>query len=105
MVLIGFYVPVSHSEKVKMAMFDAGAGKLGNYDQCSFEYQGIGQFRSLPGSDPFIGRVFELEKVNELKVEMMCKKEFLKAAIIALRATHPYEMPAFYVTDVVGLEE
>lgn len=52
---IAFYVPVTHADKVKTKMFQAGAGKIGNYDQCSFEYKGIGQFRPLSGSNPFIG--------------------------------------------------
>jgi len=101
MVHIGFYVPVSYADRVKEAMFKAGAGKLGNYEHCSFESIGIGQFKPLPGSDPFVGSTGQLEKVEELKVEMICQKEYLKEAIAALRASHPYETPAFYVTDIV----
>ena len=101
MVHIGFYVPVSYAERVKEAMFKAGAGKFGNYQHCSFESIGIGQFKPLPGSDPFVGSTGQLEKVEELKVEMICQKEYLKEAIAALRASHPYETPAFYVTDIV----
>ncbi len=103
MVHISFYVPFSHAEKVKEAMFKAGAGKLGDYEHCSFEVQGTGQFRPLEGSNPFIGHVSHLEKVEELKVEMICKKEFLKASIKALKANHPYETPAYFVIETLSL--
>lgn len=100
---IAFYVPVEHAEKVKEKMFEAGAGKLGNYDKCSFEYKGTGQFRPLPGSNPFIGTAEQVERVEEVKVEMICKKEFLKAAIDAMKASHPYETPAYYVIETVSI--
>lgn len=100
---IAFYVPESHAEEVKESMFKAGAGKLGNYEHCSFEYKGIGQFRPLQGSSPFIGSHEMLEKVSEVKVEMICKKEFLAQSIAALKASHPYETPAYYVIETVGI--
>ena len=100
---ISFYVPVEHVEKVKIAMFKAGAGKVGNYENCSFEYKGIGQFRPLSGSSPFIGSQGVLEKVEELKVEMVCEEKFLKDSIAALKSSHPYETPAYYVTEILSL--
>lgn len=100
---IAFYVPESHVEIVKEKMFESGAGKLGNYDRCSFEYKGTGQFRSLPGSHPFIGTENELEKVVEVKVEMICARECLSASIAALKASHPYETPAYYVIETVRI--
>jgi hypothetical protein len=99
---ICFFVPEEHAETVKQAVFSAGAGKIGLYDCCSFESRGTGQFRPLAGSSPFIGRVDHVEKVAELKVEMVCADEFLKAAIIALKENHPYEMPAY---DIIKLED
>ena len=100
---IAFYVPSKEAEKVKEKMFLAGAGKMGNYDKCSFESKGIGQFRPLPGSNPFIGHQGEVEHVEELKVEMICKKECLKEVIRAMKETHPYETPAYYVIEIVGI--
>lgn len=100
---IAFYVPVSHAERVKEKMFQAGAGKIGNYDQCSFEYKGIGQFRSLPGSTPFVGTQEQVEQLEELKIEMVCTEESLVSAITALKEAHPYETPAYYVIKVVGI--
>lgn len=96
-----FFVPVSSAEIVKMAMFAAGAGKLGNYDQCSFETLGTGQFRPLAGSKAFIGKVGELERVEELKVEMLCDPECLRPAILALKNNHPYEMPAYDIIELI----
>lgn len=100
---IAFYVPVSHAEKVKESMFAAGAGKLGNYDKCSFEFKGLGQFRPLADAKPYIGTTHQVETVEELKVEMICEEQYLKSAIEALKSTHPYETPAFYVLDLVRI--
>lgn len=100
---ISFYVPATHAEIVKESMFKAGAGKLGNYDCCSFETKGLGQFRALEGSDPFIGKKGEIEQVEELKIEMVCESQFLTKAITALKTAHPYETPAYYVTETVRI--
>lgn len=103
MMHIAFYVPVDAAEKVKAAMFAAGGGKIGNYDCCSFEYEGTGQFRPLDGSNPFIGQTEQLERVKELKVEMVCDQSRIQAVVAALKATHPYETPAYYVIETVGV--
>lgn len=100
---ISFYVPNTHVDIVKKSMFEAGAGKIGNYDQCCFQYEGIGQFRALPGSTPFIGETNIVEIVPEIKVEMVCDKEHLAQSIKALKASHPYETPAYYVTETVRI--
>jgi hypothetical protein len=94
---INFFVPLEHSTAVKNAMFEKGAGKIGNYDCCSFETLGTGQFRPLEGSDAFIGKVGEVEKVEELKVEMVCEESIIKEVIQAMRDAHPYETPAYDV--------
>ena len=95
-----FYVPVSHLEAVKAAVFAAGAGRVGDYDNCSWQVLGIGQFRPLAGSKPFLGQQDELEQVDEYRVEMVCAAQYVKAAIMALQEAHPYEEPAW---DVVAL--
>lgn len=76
-------------------MFNAGAGHIGNYDCCSWETMGTGQFRPLEGSSPFLGKKNEIEHVQELKIEMVCSDDVLDAAILALKESHPYETPAF----------
>jgi hypothetical protein len=95
---LSFYVPESHLEKVKQAVFATGAGKIGNYDNCCWQVLGQGQFRPLPGSEPFIGEQGELETVAEYKIELICADALIRAAVDALRAAHPYEEPAFHVT-------
>jgi hypothetical protein len=95
------YIPESHLEKVKDAMFKAGAGRLGNYDQCCWQTEGKGQFRPAEGANPHTGEVGKLETVKEWKVEMVCEREKLGAAIKALKEAHPYETAAFHVTETV----
>jgi hypothetical protein len=90
-----FYVPETHLEYVKTAMFTAGAGKVGNYDACAWQIKGEGQFRPLAGSEPFIGNEGEVEKVVEFKVEMVCEDHLIKQVLAAFKATHPYEEPAY----------
>ncbi|OQA85124.1 MAG: putative GTP cyclohydrolase 1 type 2 [Lentisphaerae bacterium ADurb.Bin242] len=92
---IEVYVPASHAKALKQAMFDAGAGKLGNYDRCCFQTRGTGQFRPLEGAVPFLGSTGEEETVGEWKLEMICADDKLSAVIRALRSAHPYETPAF----------
>ena len=97
-----FFVPETHKEIVKSQMFLSGAGKMGNYDSCSWEVLGEGQFRPMDGSNPFIGKQGVVEKVKEFKVEMCCDAEYIEQAIKALKDSHPYEWPAY---DVFKMEE
>lgn len=97
-----FYVPQTHAEEVKMAIFKAGAGKIGDYDCCAFQLEGQGQFRPLEGSDPWVGNQGEIERVSEYRVETICVEEKLVPALKALREAHPYEEPAI---DLWKLEE
>ncbi|MCB1659090.1 MAG: NGG1p interacting factor NIF3 [Pseudomonadales bacterium] len=99
-----FYVPVTHAEQVKQAVFAAGAGTIGNYDCCAWQVLGVGQFRPLAGSQAFLGQQDVLEQVAEYKVEMLCTKPYLNAAITALKQAHPYEEPAFDVVALVDIE-
>ncbi len=94
---IVFFVPIDHSEVVKEAVFKAGAGKIGNYDQCCFETLGTGQFRPLEGSSAFLGSVGDVKKVAETRVEMVCENNLIDGVIDALKVAHPYETPAYEV--------
>ncbi len=96
------YVPESHLDQVKAAMFGAGAGRVGNYDSCAWQVRGQGQFRPLKGANPFLGHVGTLEQVEEWKVELVCPDECVREVISALRVAHPYEEPAY---DVVKTED
>ncbi len=97
MLKLTFYVPLSHKEEVKNALFAVGAGKIGNYDSCSFEVIGNGQFRALPGANPSIGNIGILEIVSEARVEMVLNDHILYRVLETLKAVHPYETPAYDV--------
>ncbi|MFT3741344.1 MAG: NGG1p interacting factor NIF3 [Gammaproteobacteria bacterium] len=97
MYYLQFYVPPSHLKAVKIALFAAGAGKIGAYDQCAWQTLGEGQYRPLPGSQPFAGTQDQLCHEAEYKVEMVCAEAVLSEVISALKASHPYEQPAYWV--------
>ncbi len=97
---IYFYVPKEDANRVKEAMFKAGAGKIGDYEHCSWECEGVGQFKPKDGANPHIGEVNKLEFVKELKVEMVCQKRYLKDVIDALKKSHPYEEVAYGVIEL-----
>lgn len=90
-----YYVPESHLEQTKQALFRAGAGRIGDYDCCCWQVRGQGQFRPLPGSQPFIGSDGDLSIVDEYRVELVCQDNVIHAAVAALKSAHPYEEPAF----------
>lgn len=92
-----FYVPESHLETVKQAVFAAGGGRIGAYDSCCWQALGQGQFRPLQDSQPFLGQQGQVEKVAEWKVEMVVGDELIHDAVKAMRNSHPYETPAFEV--------
>jgi len=98
---LGVYIPESHLEQVKTALFEAGAGRIGNYDRCCWQTLGQGQFRPLAGSQPHLGRQDQVERVDEYRVELVVSDAVIRAVMAALRSSHPYEEPAF---DVVRLE-
>jgi len=100
---ITFYVPVTHVETVKEALFAAGAGRIGDYDRCSWQVLGMGQFRPLDGAKPFLGQVGAVEPVAEYRVELVCADDCLRDAVAALRNAHPYEEPAYDVMHLVEI--
>lgn len=99
---ISFFIPPEHAEIVKNALFKIGAGRFNGYECCAWETLGTGQFKAMDGSKPFIGSIRELEKVQELKVEMICSDTLINQAIDTLKQAHPYEVPAY---EVFKLEE
>jgi len=94
------YVPATHAGTLKAALAAAGAGKLGNYDSCFWECAGSGQFRPLPGSNPFLGKTGAVEEVAEHKLETLVEAARLESVLAALKAAHPYETPAFHYWPV-----
>ncbi|SRR5690554_5167180 len=92
-----YFVPEGYLEQTKQALFAAGAGKIGDYEQCAWQCEGQGQFRPLAGSDPFLGAQGQLERVKEFKVELVCEDSRIREAVAALKQAHPYEEPAYEV--------
>ena len=90
-----FFVPASHLDEVKEAVFAAGAGRIGDYDRCCWQVLGEGQFRPQDGSQPFLGQAGRTERVAEWKVELVVADGLLEPAIKALKQSHPYETPAY----------
>ena len=101
-VKIVVFVPESHSEIVRNAMGEAGAGKIGNYTFCSFSSKGLGRFKPMEGANPTIGKVGILEEVEEERIEVICERSKLAGIIKAIKTVHPYEEVAL---DVYSLEE
>ncbi|NWJ53274.1 MAG: Nif3-like dinuclear metal center hexameric protein [Bacteroidetes bacterium] len=95
------YCPTSHTEKVREALFLAGAGQIGNYDSCSFNAEGIGTFKALAGANPFVGNIDQLHKEEETRIETIFPFYKEKQVINALFASHPYEEVAY---DIYLLE-
>jgi structural toxin protein (hemagglutinin/hemolysin) RtxA len=101
MVKLSFYVPETHLESVKAAVFAAGAGQQGQYSQCAWQTLGQGQFCPSEQSKPFLGRPGQLTQVPEYRVEMLCPRSAVPAVAAALRKAHPYEEPAFDFTPIL----
>ncbi|MFI7856738.1 NGG1p interacting factor NIF3 [Pseudomonas promysalinigenes] len=94
---LAFFVPASHVEEVKAAVFAAGGGRIGGYDHCAWQTLGQGQFRPLDGSQPFLGQTGQVEMVEEWKVELVVADDLIDQVVAALRQSHPYETPAYEV--------
>ena len=94
---LAFFVPDSHVEVVKAAVFAAGGGRIGDYDHCAWQTLGQGQFRPLDGSQPFLGQTGQVEVVEEWKVELVVADDLITQVVAALRQSHPYETPAYEV--------
>ncbi|MDR2315905.1 MAG: NGG1p interacting factor NIF3 [Pseudomonas sp.] len=94
---LAFFVPASHVEVVKAAVFAAGGGRIGDYDHCAWQTLGQGQFRPLDGSQPFLGQAGQVEVVEEWKVELVVADDLIAQVVAALKQSHPYETPAYEV--------
>ena len=97
---LNFYVPVDKKESVKQALFNIGVGKYENYECCSFETLGVGQFKPMKNAKPFLGEINKIEKVDEYKIEMICSDKLIKEAVKVLKESHPYEEVAYEVFKI-----
>lgn len=98
---LGVGVPPEAVERVLNAMWEAGAGKSGRYDQASFLVDGEASFRPLPGSHPSEGSLMEATRAPLVRAEVLVKQADLKAVTAAMRESHPYEEPVY---DVIRME-
>src|SRR5690606_29484674 len=90
------YVPRANVEEVRQALFDAGAGSIGDYDQCSYNTAGYGTFRPLEGANPTIGEVGAQERVEETKIEVIFPRQLERQILVSMLAAHPYEEVAYH---------
>lgn len=99
---LAVFVPISHVDEVRFALAKAGAGKIGDYDSCSFSSTGEGRFRPLDGANPYIGSIGEIEVVEEEKIEVVFPTSIKSRVLKAMLKAHPYEEPAydFYTLDI-----
>ncbi len=99
---IAVFVPVTHADKIRKVIADAGAGHIGQYDSCTFSARGIGRFRPLEGSKPFLGKHGKIEEVEEERIEVICSAGLLKNVVWEIRKNHPYEEPAIDIYPLMN---
>lgn len=94
------FIPHQHADAVMRALHEAGAGKIGNYENCSFKVEGTGTFLPKVGATPHIGQVNQLESVQEIRAEVLFPTHLEGTVVNALRNSHPYEEVAYYLTHL-----
>ncbi|MEO9484827.1 MAG: Nif3-like dinuclear metal center hexameric protein [Ekhidna sp.] len=99
------FVPTQNKQQVLDAMYEAGAGKIGNYDHCSFQSEGIGTFRGNEESNPSLGERGVDEQVNETRLEVIVSNHQLGSVLSAMVQSHPYEEVAHYVQPLSNKDQ
>jgi len=89
------FIPAENLEAVQAAIFAAGGGRIGDYNECSFRLEGTGTFFGGEGTDPAVGQKGKREHVAELRLEVLCPAVRIDTIVAAMRGAHPYEEPAF----------
>lgn len=95
---LAFFCPVENTQEVLKALFEAGAGEIGEYSNCSFRSEGLGTFLPGDNANPVIGARGELETVKEHRVEVILPSHLQGQVLSALKRTHPYEEVAYYMS-------
>ena len=96
-----WFVPLSHLDATRAAVFEAGAGRIGDYERCSWYTAGTGTFFGGAVTAPAVGERGKEEHVAELRVETVVPADRLEEVVAALRAAHPYEEPAYDVYSLL----
>ena len=103
MIVIVVFAPSRAADAVRQALAAAGAGAIGTYTGCSFSAPGEGRFRPEAGADPAIGSVGQAEVVDEVRIECVCPRERVRAALTAMLAAHPYEEVAYHCYEALTI--
>ena len=99
------FVPGPDADRVRQALFAAGAGQIGQYSECSFNTTGTGTFKAGEGSDPYVGKIGELHQENETRIEVIFPSHLESKILTALVKAHPYEEPAFDLVAVSNFHQ
>jgi dinuclear metal center YbgI/SA1388 family protein len=99
---LAVFVPEEAVPAVSDALFEAGAGQIGRYRECSYRSPGTGTFFGDESTSPFVGRRGQREAVAEYRLEVVCPKAQLGEALAALKRSHPYEEPAYDIYPLIG---
>jgi dinuclear metal center YbgI/SA1388 family protein len=91
------YAPLKDAERVREALFEAGAGKIGNYDLCSFNLSGTGTFRPNEGANPHVGEKNLMHEEAEIRIEVLFESHLEDEILDSLRKSHKYEEIAYYI--------
>jgi hypothetical protein len=98
-----WFVPADALDATREAVFDAGAGRIGDYERCSWYTAGTGTFLGGEETEPALGERGREEHVPELRVETVVPEELVEDVVDALRAAHPYEEPAYDLYPLADL--
>lgn len=96
-------MPLENADTVRDAIANAGGGKLGKYTHCTFSVRGTGRFKPEDGANPHIGKVGELELVDEERIEVTCQNNVMSNVVAAIKKVHPYEEVAMDIYELTDL--
>jgi dinuclear metal center YbgI/SA1388 family protein len=97
------FVPIDKAAQVRNAIFSAGAGYIGNYNECSFNAEGEGTFKAQERANPYVGEPGKRHEEKELKIEVILPAYLENEIITALKSAHPYEEPAYDIVDLSNM--
>lgn len=103
-VKIQTFCPREVADSIRLAIGNAGGGVIGNYTHCTFLTSGHGYFLPMEGANPTIGKIGEIEKVEEIKIEFVCEKNKVKDVVEAIKKAHPYDEAPVDIFQLLELE-
>ena len=98
------YVPLTQADEIRRVLGDTGAGKVRDYDFCSFSSRGVGRFRGNKKSHPAVGKAGVYESVEEERIEVLVPRSILKEVVTKMKAVHPYEDVAYDIYPVESFD-